>query len=174
MPITLDESQWPLPVVRFERACSNAELEQYLTARSAWLRRGELHIPLLDTRTASQLPPPHQRQRYIDWIQRHRPLLVERSLGTAYLITSPAIRVLTSLMRHLSALTTAYIVSATPEEALGWSACRFQEAGLASLAQRVRRMKGLPSGSFPAVPGEPSPFIHGLPSTRPAGRLPLG
>lgn len=173
MPITLDESQWPLPVVRFERACTNAEVEQYLTARTAWLRRGELHIPLLDTRT-SQLPPPHQRQRYIDWIQCHRPQLVEHSLGTAYLITSPAMRVLTSLIRHLSALTTAYIVAATPEAALGWSASRFQEAGLASLAQRVRRMKGLPSGSFPAVPGEPSAFIHGLASTRPAGRLPFG
>jgi hypothetical protein len=174
MPITLDESQWPLPVVRFENACSNADVEQYLTARSAWLRRGELHIPVLDTR-ASQLPPPHQRQRYIDWLARHRPLLVERSLGTAYLITSPAIRVLTSLIRHLSSLTTAYIAAATPEEALGWSACRFQEAGLASLAQRVRRLERLPSdASVSDFPGEPSAFIHGLASTRPAGRLPLG
>jgi hypothetical protein len=173
MPITLDESQWPLPVVRFEHACSNAELEQYLTARSAWLRRGELHIPLLDTRI-SQLPPPHQRQRYIDWIQRHRPLLVERSLGTAYLITSPAIRCLTSLVRHLGSLTTAYIAAATPEEGLDWAASRFQEAGLATLAQRVRRMKGLPSDSFPALPGEPSAFIHGFSSTPPARRLPFG
>jgi hypothetical protein len=173
MPITLDESQWPLPVVRFEHVCSNAELEQYLTARTAWLRRGELHIPLLDTRT-SQLPPPHQRQRYIDWLQRHRPLLVERSLGTAYLITSPAIRVVTSLMRHLSSLTTAYVTAATPQEALGWAASRFQEAGLATLAQRVRRMKELPADAFAAFNGEPSAFIHGFSSTPPAGRLPFG
>ena len=173
MPITLDESQWPLPVVRFEHCCYNAELEQYLTARTAWLRRGELHIPLLDTRNG-RLPPPHQRQRYIDWLAHHRPLLVERSLGTAYLITSPAMRMVTSLMRHLSSLTTAYITAATPEEALGWAASRFQEAGLASLAQRVRHMKDVPADAFTALSGEPSAFIRGFSSTPPAGRLPLG
>jgi hypothetical protein len=133
---TLDDSLWPLLVVRFGAATERG-LEAYLAAREAYLARAQPHVVIIDTR-AMYLPSPRARQRYTDWLTRHERALREWTLGSAYLIASPAVRVMMSLTRHLAPMSTPFLVTETLPPAAAWAAERLQEAGLAQAATRVR------------------------------------
>ena len=135
-PTTLDDSLWPLLVVRFGDATERA-LEAYLAAREAYLARAQPHVVIIDTR-AVHLPPPRVRQRYIDWLTKHERALRQWTLGSAYIIGSPAVRVMMSLIRHLAPMTTPFLVTETLPPSAAWAAERLQEAGHAQMATRVR------------------------------------
>jgi hypothetical protein len=133
---TLDDSLWPLLVVRFGDATERA-LEAYLAAREAYLARAQPHVVIIDTR-AVHLPSPRVRQRYIEWLTKHERALQQWTLGSAYIIASPAVRMMMSLIRHLAPMTTPFLVTENLPASASWAAERLQEAGLAPVATRVR------------------------------------
>jgi hypothetical protein len=143
-PVSLDESLWPLVVVRFGRNATAKDLEGYLSARSAWLRREEPHLCIIDTRQL-HLPSPQLRQRYTDWLRDNALQLRHWLLGSAYIIDSPAVRVMMSVIRHCAAMTTPFIVTATQTPAVSWAAGRFQQEGLPQVATRIRSHYALAS-----------------------------
>jgi hypothetical protein len=134
---TVDSGLWPLLVVRLGRCGTMQDLEAYLADRESWLRRCEPHVCILDAREVN-LPSPQLRQRYTDWLSEHEAALRQWVLGTAYIIQSPAVRMMMSIIRHFAHLTTPFVVSATMQPAAAWAAERLQEEGLAPAATRVR------------------------------------
>ncbi len=135
-PTTLDDSLWPLLVVRFGAATEGA-LDAYLAARQEYLARAQPHVVIIDTR-ALHLPPTRLRQRYTDWLNANARAVREWTLGTAYVIASPAVRMMMSAIRHFAPLTTPFVVTPTLPPSAAWAAERLQEAGLAQVATRVR------------------------------------
>ncbi|PTL79587.1 hypothetical protein [Vitiosangium sp. GDMCC 1.1324] len=143
-PATVDGSLWPVLMVKFGRTGTMRDLEAYLAHRAAWLGRCEPHLCIIDAREVN-LPSMQLRQRYTDWLTEHEAALRQWMLGTAYVIQSPAVRVMMSVMRHVAPLTSPFVVTATPQPAAIWAAERLQEAGLAQAAMRLRASYAVPA-----------------------------
>lgn len=135
--VTVDGGLWPLLVVKLGRGGTMQELDSYLAARDAWLRRGEPHVCIIDAREVN-LPQGHLRQRYTDWLSEREAALRQWVLGTAYIIQSPAVRMMMSVIRHFARITTPFVVTANMQPAASWAAERLQDAGLVPAATRVR------------------------------------
>jgi hypothetical protein len=141
---TLDASLWPLLVVKLGRESTEQDLEAYLAEREAYLARAQPHIAIIDTR-AVHLPSPRLRQRYTDWLSVHERALRQWTLGTAYVIDSPAVRMMMSVIRHFGKMATPFIVTATLPPSAAWAAERLHEAGFAQAATRLRAHYAVPA-----------------------------
>lgn len=74
----VDESEWPLLVVRWRGRATDADLDAFFLALDGWLARDEVFGLLLDSRGAEGVSS-EQRHRIIAEIKRTAPLL-ERNL----------------------------------------------------------------------------------------------
>lgn len=135
--ITLDSGLLPLLVVKFGRDSTKQDLEAYLADRAAILQRCEPHVCIVDARDVD-ITPPHLRQRYTDWLAEHEAPLRQWVLGTAYIIHSPAVRMMMSVIRHFGRMASPFVVTTAMQPAAAWAAERLHEAGLAPAATRVR------------------------------------
>ena len=136
-PITVDGRLWPLLVVKLGRSSTVQELDAYLAERTAYLERSEPHVCIVDAREVL-MPAPCLRQRYTDWLREHEAPLRRWMLGTAYIAQTPAVQMMVSVIRHVSRMTTPFVITATMPPAAAWAAERFQEVGLSQAATRIR------------------------------------
>jgi len=143
-PILLDDSLWPLVMVRFGRSGTQEDLERYLAQRRAYLERQQPHLCLIDTRQL-HLPSPRLRQRYIDWMCEHELQLRQWTLGTACLIVSPVVKMMMSVIRHAASMNTPFFVTPSLAPAVTWAAERLQDAGQHQAATRIRSHYGIPA-----------------------------
>lgn len=135
--INLDGGLWPLLLVKLGRGATRQDLEAYLESRAASLQRREPHVCIIDARDVD-MPPTQLRQHYIDWLAEHEAPLRQWVLGTAYIIQSPTVRMMMSVIRHFGRLTSPFVVSTAMQPAAAWAAERLHEAGLIPAARRVR------------------------------------
>lgn len=140
----VDESQWPLLLVRFTGPATEREFERYLALRTTYLERKEPHVVVLDTRGIDMVSP-RLRQRYSEWVRDNGPALHRWVLGTAYVIVSPVVVMMMSVIRHCAGLTTPFVVTATLPPAAEWAAGLLQEAGMTQAATRLRAHYALPA-----------------------------
>jgi hypothetical protein len=145
--IIVDDSQWPLLLVRFEGLPSRQQFEEYLARRTECVERQAPHVVLLDTLRAWPATA-ELRAREAEWLQEHEPLLRELLLGTAYFITSPPMRLSLSLLLHRKTLPSPYLVVSSLKEGVEWAAARCEEAGLVPEAWRIRHHFGLGAGAL--------------------------
>lgn len=140
--ITIDDSLWPLLQVKFPRAFTNAQQEQYLSQLLAYLRRGERYVGVLDTHLLKN-PSAEQRQRQADFIKEHEALFRQCSLGTVGIVTSPLMALGARILIHLKPMPTPFYVASSLPAAVSWAAERLELVGLLEPAERVRRHFGL-------------------------------
>jgi hypothetical protein len=141
---TIEASLWPLLVVKLGRDTTEQELEAYLSEREAYLARAQPHVVVIDTR-AVHLPVPRLRQRYAEWLGQHERALRQWTLGTAYVIDSPAVRMMMSVIRHFARVATPFVVTSTLPPSAAWAAERLHEAGLPQAATRLRAHYSVPA-----------------------------
>jgi hypothetical protein len=144
--ISVDDSQWPLLLVRFEGLPSRQHFEEYLARRTDYLERRAPHVVLLDTLRAWPAPG-ELRVREAEWLQQHEARLRELLLGTAYFITSAPMRLALSLLLHRRPLPSPYLVVSSLKEGVEWAATRCEQAGLGPDAWRIRHHFSLGSDS---------------------------
>lgn len=142
--VSIDDSRWPLRVVRFVGTASPRQYEHYLEETTACLRRGEQFISLTDL-SRGGIPTAEQRQRQVVWMQQHESLLREVLLGEAFVITSPHVRLSVSTVMHLKPLPVPYYIAAWELDAAAWASARLEEQGLRLEAERLRSQYGLPT-----------------------------
>ncbi len=143
--MVLDEKLWPLLVLQPRGTPLPWELEGQLEALSARLQRRERFVCVVDARQSEAASPEH-RHRYAEWLKQHEPLLREYSLGCAFVVTSPAVRLSLHVIFALRPLTVPHTQVPGQEAGLGWAADRLQDAGLTLQALRVRGAHGLSRG----------------------------
>jgi hypothetical protein len=143
--ITIDDSLWPLLIIRFEGEPSSPQFMEYLARVSDYLARPEQSVSILDA-SRVHTGTAEQRQLQVEWIRKNEALLRQRLLGSAHVITSPFIRLVTSLILHLQPLPAPYFVASSMNEAVAWAVERLEGAGLLVAAQRVRNHFGLLTG----------------------------
>ncbi|HLM44502.1 MAG TPA: hypothetical protein VK458_11580, partial [Myxococcaceae bacterium] len=108
--ISIDDSLWPLRVVRFVGVSTLQQLEHYLADTSIRLRRGERFVSILDV-TQGGVPTPELRQRQTLWLQENELLMRELHLGVAFVITSPLIRLALSAIFYFKPMPVPYVVT---------------------------------------------------------------
>lgn len=126
--ITLDESRWPLVIVRIVGTPTDEELDAFLAESTHRLRRNEIQVSIIDVSKADRSPPT-QRRKQAEWMRVHDDLLRRRSAGMAYVITNPMVRgVLTAIM-WLQPLPVEHTVVGTLEEAERWAIAQLAKRG---------------------------------------------
>jgi hypothetical protein len=145
--VRLDDSRWPLQVVKF---VGNVTLRQHvriMEEMTANLRRRERHISLIDL-SQGAIPTAEQRQRYAAWIHENEALMREVLLGMAIVVTSPAMRLTVSTVFHLRPLPVPYFIASWELDAVAWSIAYLEDQGLRPHAERLRGQYGLPTRMF--------------------------
>lgn len=136
--ISFDEAHWPLLIVRFTGLPSEERFDAYLAQRLEYLRRGERHVVVYDTRQARVITS-EMRQRHVEWMHQHEALRYQTVLGHALIITSPFFRLTMGVVLGLKRGRTApYSVWASLPPAALWGADRLAEAGEGAAAERLR------------------------------------
>jgi hypothetical protein len=141
--IQLDDSLWPLLLVRFKGVPTTPQVEAYLAGMTSFLERGEPYVSLLDSSGMTGMGPAEQRHMQAAWLKQHDEKLRVLSQGTAFVITSPLVRLAVSVVFHIKPKQTPYLIAATLPEAAAWAAHQLAAAGLHLAAERVRQRFGL-------------------------------
>jgi hypothetical protein len=137
MPVTFDDSLWPLLIVRFSGASSDMEYEEFLQRLSGFLHRREPYFSIIDTSRVG-LPNSAQRQRQVEWGRDHDELERTWGCGTAFIVTSPFVRVAMSLYFHVRPLAAPHVIVPDMGSALAWIAALMESTGFVAEAERVR------------------------------------
>lgn len=96
MPVTIDETAWPIVVLRWSGSATDDELDAFLARMDVWLARETRFGVLVDARGAASLSSA-QRDRAIDHMRRNREH-TRRTLTQAVVVDNVAIRTLYYVM----------------------------------------------------------------------------
>ncbi|MFY0529153.1 hypothetical protein ACN28I_40310 [Archangium gephyra] len=137
MPVTFDDSLWPLLIIRYPATQSDAEYEESLNRLSGFVLRREPYFSIIDT---SRIGTPNstQRQRQVEWDRSHNELVRTWGRETAFIVTSPFVRVAMSLYFHVRPLGVPHVIVADMNSALTWMVAQIERTGFAAEAARVR------------------------------------
>jgi hypothetical protein len=144
--ISFDDSLWPLLVVRFTGVPATAQVAAYLEQLTRYLERSEPYATLLDTREMTGTGPSEQRHLQVEWMKRHEARLEALSLGCAFVVTSPLVRLAVSVVFFLKPTRRPYLVTGNLPEAAAWTASILEQSGQGLAARRVRAHFSLPGG----------------------------
>lgn len=145
--VSIDDSRWPLRVVRFVGTATPRQYEQYLEETTACLRRRERYISITDL-SRGGIPTPEQRQRQVLWMHEHEALVRDVLLGVAFVVTSPALRLAVSTVMHLKPMPVPYFIAAWELDAAAWAIAHLEEQGMRPHAERLRGQYGLPTRMY--------------------------
>jgi hypothetical protein len=137
MPVTFDESFWPLVLVRYAAPLTDREHAQSLERIGGYLRRGEPFFTIVDT-SRILMPSALQRQQQEDWDREYADLVRTTVLGTALIVTSPMVQLTLSVLLHLRPMLAPYIIVSSMPAALDWVTARMEAQGLEECAGRLR------------------------------------
>jgi hypothetical protein len=116
----IDESQRPLIRITFTGNKSTDEnFSQYLNETQACYR-GEEKIALLFDATHATLPALKHQQMQANWLKVHKKLMQNSCLGTAYLIPSPAIRIVLRMIFSMQKQPVPFRIFAEESSAMDW------------------------------------------------------
>jgi hypothetical protein len=137
MPVTFDETFWPLVFVRYAAPLRDVEHAQSLERIGGYLERGERCFFIVDTRGVPS-PTALQRQHQEDWDRQYAELVRTTVLGTALIVTSPVIQLTLNVLLHLRPMLAPYVIVHTLPAALDWVTARMEAQGLDACAARLR------------------------------------
>jgi len=134
---TYDDSLWPLLLIHLEGELSDQEFEKFFAHGHATLGRRERYVSIFDL-SRMALPSAEQRQKQATWMKEHQPFLREYVLGTAFVVTSPFLRLTLNLLFHVAPTPAPYIVVSTVDAGVAWAATRLQQSGFSAQAEHIR------------------------------------
>jgi hypothetical protein len=135
MPVTFDDSLWPLLILHYPATQSDLEYEESLARLSGFMQRREPYFSIIDTSRIG-MPNSTQRQRQVEWDRTHDVLVRTWGRGTAFIVTSPFVRVAMSLYFHVRPLGVPYVIVTDMGSALTWVVAQMERTGF--MAERVR------------------------------------
>lgn len=147
--IHVDESLWPLLLLRIEGTPSPQQFEAYLTRMSGYLERRERHVVILDLLSTSIVGLQERCEQQSAWMRQHEAQLRQWPLGVAVITDAIALRLLVRVVLHRGPLSLPHLMVSRLAEAVVWAAERLRQAGLGAEAHRVRAHFGLLPGPGP-------------------------
>jgi hypothetical protein len=144
-----DDSLWPLLIIRLEGPMSDSQYEEFFAHGHSTLLRRERYVSIFDL-SRMQLPTPEQRQRLAQWTKAHETLLRESLLGSAFVLSSPFVRMMLSLIFHIAPTPAPYVVVPTVLAGVPWAITRLEQSGFSAQAERIQRHY-FPGGQAPRL-----------------------
>lgn len=135
---SIDESLWPLLVVRHRGLPTDEHHEEFLDVSASYVRRGQPYLVLSDMLQAG-MSTTAQRHRHLEWLGRHDKLLRANLIGMGFIMDSVFLRLALNVTIHCHPPVCPYIVVPRLELALEWATTRFEATGLRAAADRIRR-----------------------------------
>lgn len=140
----IDDSLWPLLIIRFVGAPSLEDLEGYLAKRLMYLERYQPHVIVYDARETRMFSNALV-QRHVAWSKQHEALR-QSVVASAVVITSPLIRMAASTLLHFLPAKTPSRFFATVPEAVSWLADWLRKEGYPVQANQARQRFGTGPG----------------------------
>lgn len=141
----IDDSLWPLLIVRFIGAPSLEDLEEYLAKRLMYLERYQPHVIVYDARETRMFSNA-LIQRHVAWSKQHEALRRGTVKASAVVITSPLIRMAASTFLHFLPSKTPSRFCASVPEAVNWLADWLRKEGHTVQANQARQRFGSSPG----------------------------
>src|SRR4051812_5077480 len=88
---SIDMSRWPIVVHSVDGSITDAQVDEYVSAATKLLLKGQTHVAILDATRAGQVSA-YTRSRTMDFQREYRSELREHCLGTVYVLGSPLLR----------------------------------------------------------------------------------
>ncbi len=157
--IEIDETYWPLVVVRFpHEPVGAAAFSAYLEGLSALLERKQTYATFTDTRTMTDVISAKQRSELSAWIESHADDIGRYSAGTALVVRSAVIRGVLVAINWIRPPPNPQRVFATYPEGLEWALSQLRDSGALSTAAAARTrhlvLAEQPSTQVPAETSE--------------------
>lgn len=143
--INLDDSLWPLLTIQFIGVNTDQRFTEYLDECTRLLSRREPFVCILDC-ARSGVSTSDQRHMQSQWLLRHDAALRKQMLGCACIVTSAPMRLVVSLVLHVSPMPCPYVIVSSQEAAVRYVAGRLEESGFGAHAERVRQRLGPRAG----------------------------
>jgi hypothetical protein len=134
--IIFDERDWPVMVIRFSGAPTDAEFEAYLERYETYLQREDRYGLVMVTEPNSPMTKSKHARMQAAWIKERYDRLSERCVGIAFVLPSPMMRGVLKAILAMQSLPVPYSVSATEEPARKWVRSRLGEAKLGATGTR--------------------------------------
>lgn len=147
--IEVDESAWPLLIIRYKGLSPLQDYADMLAERSRQLGRQERHMVLHDMREASSMATRGHRHIQLEWMRKEEGRIRQWLVGTASLTDSVALRLLMSAVQHLRPLPVPHATFSRLPAALLWIEAQMRQSGLEAGAHVVRSRFELGGGPHP-------------------------
>lgn len=121
----VDDSQWPLAVLRFDGVGSDDDFVAMLAGLDQLYARGRRFALVMDA-TRAGTPPASQRKLMADWLRANTHLIEQWCVGTAYVIRSPAVRGVLTAIFWLQPQPAPWEVFGLRRDAEGWARDRLR------------------------------------------------
>jgi hypothetical protein len=144
--IHVDDTLWPLLLLRFEGTPSPQQFEAYLIRMEGYFERRERHVVILDLLGTNITGLQERCERHAVWMRQHEAQLRQWPLGVAVITDAIALRLLVRVILHRGPSNLPHLMVSRLAEAALWAAARLQQAGLGAEALRVRQHFGLLPG----------------------------
>ena len=116
MPVTVDDTAWPIVVVSIVGSLSEAEEDTFVTTTTGFPARGDDYVAIIDL-TDAGIPSGRFIRHQAQAQKEHRAALHERCLGVAFIIQSVMLRGALRAVLHLQSLPCPQLVVQSREEA---------------------------------------------------------
>lgn len=137
MPIHVDDSRFPLVIIRYVGTTSDDDFMRYLSKMEELvLHRRTTNAAVLDA-SAADATPAKQRRMQAEWMKSNEALIARYCVGNAFVITSPLLRGALTAIFWMQQPAAPTIVLATFDAAERWATDRLREAGV-SVPNRPR------------------------------------
>jgi hypothetical protein len=134
--ITFDERDWPVMVIRFSGAPTDAEFEAYLERYDTYLNRTDRYGLIMVTEPNTPMTKSKHARMQAAWIKERFARLSDRCVGIAFVLPSPMMRGVLKAILAMQTLPVPYAVSSGEESAAEWVRSRLAAAGLAATGTR--------------------------------------
>jgi hypothetical protein len=128
--IAMSTQRWPVVVITFPPAFSDAVLEEHLSECERLLRREQPFFCVRDLTEIKQVPGATLRRTATTWEQANRALLGRVIIGVANVSASTLVRGAMTAMRWISPSPFPETTVSTLQEAFHWGEGRYIERGL--------------------------------------------
>jgi hypothetical protein len=128
--IVMSTQRWPVVVINFPPAFSDADLEEHLLECERLLRREQPFYCIRDLTQIKQVPGATLRRTAATWEQANRAALGRVLIGVANVSASTLVRGAMTAMRWISPSPFPETTVSTLQEALRWGHGRYIERGL--------------------------------------------
>ena len=119
MSVVVDDSEWPIVVVRYTGSASADDIASYCARMDGLLARCLAHAVLV-VADRSALASVARRRELTDYVIRRSDEIRRFQVAIAYVIPTPIVRGILFSLFAVVAQPTPYVVVATEEEARAW------------------------------------------------------